>query len=96
MFMPLDNVAESKDLLDGMIGCDFEDRLYWSRNWVPFLHNGGGCYLCVDLVAEDGGIPGQLIGFWKADEDRPVEHPSMEAWLGDLADSMERRTLKTL
>jgi cell wall assembly regulator SMI1 len=96
MFEPLDDVSETKDLLDGMIGYDFEDPRYWRRGWVPFLHNGGGSYLCVDLAAEDGGTPGQLVEFWKADQDRPVAYPSVEAWLNGLADSMERGTLEVL
>jgi cell wall assembly regulator SMI1 len=82
--------------LDGMIGYDFKDPRHWRRGWVPFLHNGGGSYLCVDLAAEDGGTPGQLIGFWKADKDRPVEYSSVEAWLNNLADSKERGTLEIL
>ncbi len=88
-FMRLEDVARVKQMLDGMIGSDFDDPRYWRRGWVPFLHNGGGSYLCLDLAAEDGGQPGQLVGFWKADEDRPVEFLSVEAWLADLVESME-------
>jgi cell wall assembly regulator SMI1 len=93
-FMNLQDIADAKELLDDMIDSDFDDPRYWRRGWVPFLHNGGGSYLCVDLRAEDGGTPGQLIGFWKADQDRPIEHPSVEAWLNSLADTMERGALK--
>jgi cell wall assembly regulator SMI1 len=93
-FCTLDHVASSKDMLDGMIGYDFDDPRYWRRGWVPFLHNGTGSYLCLDLVAEDGGQPGHLIGFWKRDEDRPVEFPSMETWLANLVASMEDGSLK--
>jgi cell wall assembly regulator SMI1 len=92
-FMRLEDVARDKDMLDGMIGFDFDDPKYWRRGWVPFLHNGGGSYLCLDLVAEDGGHPGQLVGFWKQDEDRPVEFPSVEAWLADLVESAEAGVL---
>ncbi len=68
-------------MLDGMIGYDFDDPKYWRRGWVPFLHNGGGSYLCLDLLAEDGGDPGQLIAFWKQDSDRPIEYPDLRAWI---------------
>jgi cell wall assembly regulator SMI1 len=95
-FCGLEELASTKDLLDGMIGYDFDDPRYWRRGWVPFLHNGGGSYLCLDLAAEDGGHPGQLIGFWKHDKDRPVEFPSVEAWLADLADSMEAGELELI
>lgn len=93
-FCTLDDVAETKAMLDGMIGSDFEDPRYWRRGWIPFLHNGGGSYLCLDLAAEDGGEIGQLIAFWKQDQDRPVEFASMEAWLRALVTSMEEGTLE--
>jgi cell wall assembly regulator SMI1 len=93
-FMTLEHVASTKDMLDGMIAFDFDDPEYWRRSWVPFLHNGGGSYLCLDLTAEDGGQPCQLIGFWKQDRDRPVEFASVEAWLADLVDSMEAGVLE--
>jgi cell wall assembly regulator SMI1 len=94
MFSPLQDIAETKELLDGMIGSDFDDPRHWRRGWVPFLHNGGGSHLCVDLNADDGGQPGQLIAFWKADGDRPIEFPSMQAWLTDLVSSMEDGSLE--
>ena len=96
MFCSLQEVAEAKAELHRCIGRDFDDPRYWRRGWVPFLHNGGGSYLCLDLTAEGGGTPGQLIGFWKADDDRPSEYPSVEAWLNELAESMERGTLEVL
>ena len=91
---PLHEIANTKDMLDGMIGYDFDDPQYWRRGWVPFLHNGSGSYLCLDLAAEDGGQSGQLLGFWKRDKDRPVEFPSVEVWIADLIDSMEAGELK--
>jgi cell wall assembly regulator SMI1 len=89
MFSALEDIADTKEMLDDMIGADFEDPATWRRGWVPFLSNGGGSHLCVDIDAEGGGEAGQLIAFWKADEDRPVEHASIEAWLADLVASME-------
>jgi len=93
-FCTLEEIAETKEMLDGMIGFDFEDPSYWRRGWIPFLHNGGGSYLCLDLAAEGGGHVGQLLGFWKADSDRPVEFASMEDWLSGLVDSMESGRLE--
>jgi len=94
LFCSLEEIAEAKDLLDGMIASDFEDPRYWRRGWIPFLHNGGGSYLCVDLVAQDSGAPGQLIEFWKTDDDRPVKFQSIEAWLDEFVRSMESGTLR--
>lgn len=89
MLMPLEEVIETKQMLDEMIDTDFDDPTYWRRGWIPFLSNGGGSYWCLDLAAEDGGHPGQVISFWKSDEDRPIEYKTMEEWLAHLAQSME-------
>ncbi|SEF29716.1 Cell wall assembly regulator SMI1 [Variovorax sp. NFACC28] len=94
MFSALEDIADTKEMLDDMIGFDFEDPATWRRGWVPFLSNGGGSYLCVDIDTQGGGQPGQLVGFWKADEDRPVEHASVEAWLAELVASMEAGTVE--
>jgi cell wall assembly regulator SMI1 len=96
MFSPLEDVADTKELMDGMIGSDFDRPEWWRRGWVPFLSNGGGSHLCVDVAAEDGGQVGQLVAFWNRDEDRPIEYPSVEAWLADLVESMESGELEVL
>jgi cell wall assembly regulator SMI1 len=93
MFSSLQDVAETKALFDGMIGSDFDDPQHWRRGWVPFLHNGGGNHLCLDINAGDGGQPDQLVAFWKADADRPIEFPSLHALLGGLVASMEDGSL---
>ena len=93
MFTPLEEVADLEEMFDEMIGHDFQREGWWRRGWVPFLSNGGGSHLCLDTVAEDGGKVGQLVAFWKADADRPIEYPSVEAWLEDLVSSMEDGSL---
>jgi len=93
MFSSLDEIASTKEMLDGMIGTDFDDPKWWRQGWVPFLANGGGDHLCVDLTAEDSGTPGQLLEFYHDDETRSVEYPNLEAWLTELADSMENGSL---
>jgi cell wall assembly regulator SMI1 len=94
MWLSLDGITETKAMLDGMIGLDFDDPHWWRKGWVPFLSNGGGDYLCLNLTAEDGGQPGQVIAFWHDWENRSVKYPSFEAWLVGLVDSMENGTLK--
>jgi cell wall assembly regulator SMI1 len=94
MFLPLEEIASTKEMLDGMIGTDFDSPDWWRQGWVPFLANGGGDHLCIDLGAEDGGAPGQLRAFWHADEDRPVEYPNLEAWLAELVESMQNGSLE--
>ena len=94
VFMSLEDVSEAKEMLDGMIGTDFEDPRWWRRGWVPFLANGGGDHVCLDVTAEDGGEPGQVVAFWHDWENRPVKFPDFEAWLRQLADSMEAGDLE--
>ena len=87
MFMPVADVIETKAMLDGMIGYDFDDPETWRRGWVPFMSNGGGSYLCLDLEARRG-VPGQLIAFWKGDADRPITHPSVRVWADEMLEAM--------
>jgi cell wall assembly regulator SMI1 len=94
MFSSLEDIAETKAVLDDMIGYDFEDPRWWRRGWVPFLANGGGDHLCLDLAAEDGGHPGQLVAYWHDWEDRSIEYASTERWLEAFVRSMESGTLE--
>jgi cell wall assembly regulator SMI1 len=94
MFSGLERIAEVKEMLDGMIGHDFEEPEWWRKSWVPFLDNANGDHLCLDLAAEDGGEPGQLIAFWHDWEDRSVKYASIEAWLAELVESMETGKLE--
>ncbi len=94
MFSPLEEIAGTKANLDGMIGTDFEDPNWWRRGWLPFLHNGAGDYLCVDLAGDNAGCPGQLLVFYHDWEKRPVKFPNLDAWLTSLVNSMENGTLK--
>lgn len=41
MFSPLEDVAHTKQMLDDMIGSDFDQPERWRRGWVPFLSDGG-------------------------------------------------------
>jgi cell wall assembly regulator SMI1 len=94
MFSRLEDISRQKELLDGMIGSDFDDPKWWRRSWVPFLENGAGDHLCVDLAAENDSFPGQIIMFYHDTERRPVRALSLEAWLADLVTSMENETLQ--
>jgi hypothetical protein len=48
----------------------------------------------VDLAAEDGGTPGQVLIFYHDCELRPIEFPSLRTWLADLVESMEQGRLE--
>ena len=88
MFSPLEDVISTKDMLDGMIGTDFEEPSWWSRDWIPFLSNGGGDHLCLDLFAGFGGSPGQIITFRHDWENRSAKFPNMESWLQSVVNSL--------
>jgi cell wall assembly regulator SMI1 len=94
MFLSLENITHAKEMLDGMIGYDFEDPHWWKRDWIPFLANGSGDYLCLALDAEDGANAGRLIAFWHDWEDRSVKYASIDDWLCALVQSMEDGTLE--
>jgi cell wall assembly regulator SMI1 len=89
MFSSLEDVARIKELMDDLIGPDFEGPKWWRRGWLPFLEDGAGDHLCLDLTAEDGGTPGQVLTFYHDWEPRPIRFPSLEAWLENLVESME-------
>lgn len=86
-WMQSEEVISTKELMDGMIGSDF-DPGWWERAWVPFLHNGAGSHLCVDTEGA-GGKPGQLVEFWNRDTDRPVVSPRLEHWFNSFVTSLE-------
>jgi cell wall assembly regulator SMI1 len=46
-------------LLDGLIGADFDDPVWWRPRWVAFTLSFGDDHWCVDLDAADGGTPGR-------------------------------------
>jgi cell wall assembly regulator SMI1 len=96
MFSSLEDIARIKELMDSMIGSDFEDPRWWRRSWVPFLENGAGDHWCLDLLAEDGGRPGQVITFYHDWDQRPIRFPSLETWLEHLVGSMESGTLEVV
>lgn len=89
MFMSVKDILSCKKDLDGMIETDFEDPDWWERDWLPFLDNGGGDHLCLDLCTDGDGKPGQLVEFWHEDADRPVPYDSLDDWLEGILASIE-------
>ncbi len=82
--LPLEEVCHCKDMLDGMIGYDFDRPGWWCRGWVPFLGNWNGDHVCLDLTAETTGEPGQLLKFWHDWEDRSLVSFDLEWWVQGL------------
>jgi cell wall assembly regulator SMI1 len=88
MWSSLEDITQTKDMLDGMIGTDFDDPERWQKSWLPFLSNGSGDHLCLNTRS------GELIAFWHDWDDRSVEHNSLEDWLEALVQSAERGELE--
>jgi cell wall assembly regulator SMI1 len=93
MFVPLSESAACKEILDGMIGYDFEDPAWWRRGWVPFTESYGGDQDCIDLEAADGQ-PGWVISFWHDDATRHVRASSLADWFRDLVVTIEEGRLR--
>ncbi|MEW6279367.1 MAG: SMI1/KNR4 family protein [Candidatus Eremiobacterota bacterium] len=89
-WMPLEDVAGAYDMLCDVLG---EPALtasnWWNPLWVPFLENGAGDYLCLDLDGSFGGVQGQVLEFWHDEEWRDVRYPSLDAWLEVFVVSLE-------
>jgi uncharacterized protein (TIGR02996 family) len=85
--MGADEVRSDWRFLTEMLeGGGWQQPQWWCRGWVPFLHNGAGSYLCLDLQGSFTGRKGQVLEYWNHFGDRPIVAPSFEAWLGHLLD----------
>lgn len=85
----LDGAAESmrinRELLaDG----DFVPN-WWRPGWVPFLENGGGDHVCVDLEGTFTGQAGQIMEHWHDGEARTVLFPDLGSWLAAVVRGYE-------
>jgi cell wall assembly regulator SMI1 len=90
MFQRLEDAAESRAILNGLLESGgFDRENWWNRKWVPFLQHYGGDLLCVDMDGSFGGKPGQVLYFYHDSEDRIIEFPSLEKWLGSFVLTLE-------
>ncbi|WP_052702273.1 SMI1/KNR4 family protein [Marinomonas sp. S3726] len=83
MFMSIGEVISTKEMLDSMIGYDFDDPNWWKVEWVPFLHNGGGDYCVLDLKT------GEIVSFYHEFDDRSVIASNLEELLEFVIDEKE-------
>lgn len=93
-FMPLKLVIEHKQILDGMIGTEFDDPDWWNRDWIPFLENGGGDFLCLDVGGFQTGNAGQILWHDHEDAEREIIHSDIDAFLSDLLQRMTTGNLE--
>jgi cell wall assembly regulator SMI1 len=74
-------IAEEKRELDA----DAADT-GWQPAWIPFLDNDAGDYVCGDTA--QAGVP--VREFWQDRKEHAVVAPSLEAWLAERIEAMER------
>ena len=89
-FASAESILHHKQVIDEVSQAgDFTMANWWHSTWVPFLDNGGGDAVCLDLTGVFTGCPGQLIKFWHDWEDRSVQYPSLLVWLDVFVGSLE-------
>jgi len=90
-FMPSAEVKSTWELMTGLQeDGEWDQPQWWHRGWIPFLHNGAGSHLCVDLHGSFTTLSGQVIEFWNRDDDRPIVAPSFQVWLEHFVSTLER------
>jgi cell wall assembly regulator SMI1 len=78
--MSTEDIAEAKKELDA------EAHEGWHTDWLPFLDDDNGNYLCVDLSSS--GAP--VRECWRGRGDHPQAAPSLTAWLEAFVRGLER------
>lgn len=80
ILMSIEEIAESKKELDA------QPHEGWHKDWLPFLDDDNGNYLCLDL-----GSPGSPVReCWRGRADHPLKSPSLIAWLEAFVNALER------
>ena len=57
----------------------------WQPEWIPFLDDDGGDYLCLDTRAP--GVP--VRAFWLGQPEHPVVAPSLTDWVEGFVKAVE-------
>lgn len=92
MLLNLKEIADSWSVLKELLeGGDFEIENWWRAGWLPFLHDGGGNHLCLDLEGTFTGHKGQLLEFWHDDYDRNVLYPDFDSYLETVVGCLEQQ-----
>lgn len=84
-----DILEASRDMNELAAGGEFNQENWWRPKWLPFLDDGGGNHLVIDLEGTFTGKAGQVLEFWHDHKDRTIRYGSFEAWLITFADSLD-------
>lgn len=86
--MSTDDIEAALSDMDWLIDNDDMGE-WWGPDWIPFLQNAFGDYVCVDLAGGFDGVAGQIIEFSHDSEYRYITHPGLEAWLHTVVRGFE-------
>lgn len=93
MILSHEGIIDAKDFLDS----EHAGRpKWWKTQWIPFLYNGAGDYICIALDVDGKALPGRLITYWHDDKDRDVTYQNMYEWLKELVNSWRMALTKTV
>lgn len=93
MFLSLESIEESWTVLKELLeGGEFEIENWWRVSWIPFLDDGAGNHLCLDLEGTFTDHKGQLLEFWHDDSDRDILYPDFERYLETVVRCLEEQT----
>ena len=63
--------------------------LYATGDWLPFLHDGGGNHVAIDLHPGPAGRPGQVITTGRDEDHRYVLAPDLDTFLREYLRRLE-------
>lgn len=86
-WMYANDVEREHDLMVELVRS--EPSVSWSPGWIPFLSDGGGDFVCLDLDGTCGGAAGQVLEFWHDDDLLTIVHDSFFSWLETFVASLE-------
>ncbi|OON69466.1 SMI1/KNR4 family protein [Hymenobacter sp. CRA2] len=91
----LESVTESMRVNNELLADGDFTHNWWRTSWVPFLENGGGDHVCVDLEGTFTGRAGQIMEHWHDWEARTVLFPDLTSWLAAVVRSYEAASADT-
>ena len=80
------NLMSAQEMAEAKKELDAQPHEGWHKEWLPFLEDDNGNYLCLDLTS--AGLP--VRECWRGRSDHPVVAPSLASWLSDFAAGLER------
>lgn len=66
--------------------------VWWWPKWIPFMENGGGDYLCVDMDPTLSGNLGQIVIYYHDETFRRKDAQGIGEMLARIADGRETGT----